>query len=582
MRNYNEQYIQYVDKFTAVKEPTKTPETYIYVLGESTSRDFMDISVKGLHNTPFMTASLHNDPNFVFHNDSYSVFSHTTQAVFHELTTATATQTNVANGKRTAIVKPPVTSLPQLANLVGFQTYWLSRQARYGIYDNLVTKLAEKNKHVTFIDDWSANKCGDDSALLPLLKNALQEDKSNNKLIFLHLMGCHIVYSDRYPNDYNQKIDKRVGVIGNLLHSNQHLARARGALNVNYLACIRYNDQIIKDIVTTAKTDPNFMGLLYAPDHGEFPVSPHSGHNYSSLEFSMVRVPVLFFVSDTYKERYPDKFEALQHNQHKLFSTDHLFDTFSDFIGIESNVVNKKMSLASSSYVEQNAEKMPMLLNRFVGEDPAFVVAKNGQDKRVILAKTNSMGKVGYASKRHISRMQFDLQLSKSFGVVVSPLTLSAQDVKLSEILDDYNSDLEYLVLRLHNITEANIDLFTELFAQLDAKYQLRDRVLLESDDLAVITRLQALGYRCSYIVSKKMTDKLLTILESGVTCISYDSELSQEVQNVLQKLGDNHSIQQIVNTQQSYVDQNLLTTLPKTTDDTMYLVRYKTPFDYE
>jgi glucan phosphoethanolaminetransferase (alkaline phosphatase superfamily) len=213
--------------------------TYILVIGESVRRDYLNAYGYPIKNTPFLSNS-----NGILVNG------------------LTAAGNNTISSLRLMLTQPKLNGQPQydknfidLANLAGFETYWLSNQGFIGKYDTPITAIAKKSKHTFFIKKGAYDSLNtSDYLLIPEFKKIISNKKK--KLIVIHLYGSHPNACDRIE-DYPKILDK--------------VEHKYDEINC-YISSIKKTDEILQIIYTSlvnVKNKENIsFSMLYFSDHG--------------------------------------------------------------------------------------------------------------------------------------------------------------------------------------------------------------------------------------------------------------------------------------------------------------------------
>jgi glucan phosphoethanolaminetransferase (alkaline phosphatase superfamily) len=83
-------------------------------------------------------------------------------------------------------------SIVEMLRAAGVETWWLSNQNRFGIWDNYVSALVEAADHVEFVSERGAINRTTllDAKLLAPIRRAL-EVPGDAKVIFVHFKGTH-------------------------------------------------------------------------------------------------------------------------------------------------------------------------------------------------------------------------------------------------------------------------------------------------------------------------------------------------------------------------------------------------------
>lgn len=289
------------------------PRTVILVIGESANRDHMKAFNKTypVETTPWL--SQHPDGFFLYPN-AYSNYPNTIKALSMYLTSM-----NQYNGQS---MQDAVT-LVDVAKKAGYTVYWLSNQSKMGAYDNANSIVANRADYAR----WTNIETGDDAQLLTLLK-AIPASRQN--LIIIHLMGSHALYKARVPETLQ-------------------LPPATGLSETeqDYDRTILYTDEILQKIFNYGKENLNLDAMMYCSDHGE---DMKYGHSAASFTFPMVRIPLWIYLSETYRNQYPDMASTLASHESSVFTNDLMFDTISGLLQAPNNYYNAKYDLSSSAY----------------------------------------------------------------------------------------------------------------------------------------------------------------------------------------------------------------------------------------
>lgn len=333
-----------------VNQQTEEDNVFVLIIGESLNRNHM--SLYGYHNTTSPKLTERNDL-FVF-KDVVSPYSNTINSVLSFLT-----ESNLVNKKN------PEHSIDlfDIFSSAGFETYWLSNQAPYGIWENRVTSLAKKSNNYQFVN-LSSNSSMEatltasfDSKLFSPLTHVL-EFQANKKLIIIHLMGNHTSYKKRYP--------KHFSVYTGGSHKEQIIAE--------YDNSVLYNDYIVDSLFNlvqeySSRTN-TIASAIYLSDHGEnvYDEKDEVGHTYSSiLPKANVEIPFIVWLSDDYISKYPNIINDLQMHINKPYVADDLFHSIID--------LNK----LTTPYFEDYRSLFNLKLNT---ERPRILIDKQNYDEK--------------------------------------------------------------------------------------------------------------------------------------------------------------------------------------------------------
>lgn len=311
---------------TATKQQQQ--ETYIIVIGESLNKNHMGLWGYIRQTTPLLSLV---QEELLLHQASFSNHTHTMPVLKLALTSA-----NQANVKD--YFNSP--SLIEVAKKAGFETYWLSTQAKRGRHETPLSVLTEDASHVEFID-------GDDHELLPSIRRVVDKPSDKNRLIFVHLTGSHVNYCRRFPKNftfYGDDYSLQTSYTGYPLDF--YLVELINC----YDNSIRYNDHVISEIIKTIDNNSaHSTGLLYFSDHGE-DVYGFKNHDSEQFTYNMIEIPLLFWLSEGYKDRYSNKVEILKSHLISPFTNDSIYDTVLGMIGVEADFYQATGDLTNKKY----------------------------------------------------------------------------------------------------------------------------------------------------------------------------------------------------------------------------------------
>lgn len=312
----------------------RAPGTIILVIGESASRDHMQVYHPDYpyEDTPWMTRMVSQPGVTVFRN-AYACYNQTAVALSYVLT-----ESSQYNGKRFY----DSDSIVDVAHKAGYDTYWFTNQGGIGKDDAPVTMVAKLADHVMTPAGYEDHIVYDGD-LLPFLKEV---DGTKNNFVVIHLMGSHALYKFRCPPDQTKWTD--------------------GEPASEYANSLLYTDSILQQIFDYAQQNLRLQAMIYLSDHGE---NIYEGHHPQMLGFEQVRIPMFIYTSAQYMQAYPDKSLRLRKRENAYFSNDMLYDTIAGLLGATSNHSDSHQDLTSEDYAYHRDNVMTFLGKRFVRED---------------------------------------------------------------------------------------------------------------------------------------------------------------------------------------------------------------------
>lgn len=301
--------------FTGVSADLSGDELYVFVIGESTNRNHMQIYGYDRETTPKLTAV--QDELTIF-KDVISSHAYTIAS----LTTALRLTDKIKEG-----------NIIQLLNAASFDTFWLSNQAPIGLYETLVTKIGmtAQNTKFTSSETWFY-KAPHDDVVLPHFKKFVK--KEGSKVIFVHLLGTHGAYYMRYPGDY-KKFDP-------------DLKLSKDPKIDHYDNAVLYNDYIVSEIINITKASAQKSFVLYFSDHGEevFDEIDYAGHSVDqNITKNMFEVPFVLWQSKAFQKDH-----NIEQDTDIKFSLEYLAHAIADLCGVQSNSIDYSRSLFNKNF----------------------------------------------------------------------------------------------------------------------------------------------------------------------------------------------------------------------------------------
>ena len=312
----------------------------IFIIGESESRHFMGMYNPKYDSTPLCNKLIESGNMFAF-TDTISMKSSTAQVMtpllsFMDNTTETTDLTKF----------DPIVDVFTKA---GYQAFWISNHEKITKDLSYATYMSSRCNYTTFTSKSAGNVehisrlCLKDEVILPVLDEYIknQVPQKDKNLFCIQIMGSHIRYKDRVPDNFNKF--KYTDVIEDKLNDDQKKTVAE------YMNTIYYTDYIINEILSRFKDKDALM--VYISDHGEeMWQSGFVGHGPTSVSKYMIEIPFLIWVSDTYKTKRPANIERIKNALNKPFMTDNLVHVMLDLSDIETKQYDPTKSVINHNY----------------------------------------------------------------------------------------------------------------------------------------------------------------------------------------------------------------------------------------
>ena len=323
-----------------ILEQTSKPRNIVLIVGESASRDYMSSFTTMVERTTPWFDIQKSNPNFYFFHTAYACANSTVPALSRAFTSANY-YNNMPFDQSISIV--------DIAKKAGYKTHWYSNQGKIGLYDTPVTMIAETADVSKWTIEEFPNLKNYDEILLPFLSEI---DTNINNLIVLHLKGSHINYHHRYPKQFQKWTDE---------HEQGGVA--------DYKNSLLYTDYIIETVFNYFNSKNSLDAFVYCSDHGSY---PEEKRHPDGSGFSDLRIPLVAYISDQYKENNPNLAKALAMHEDSYFTNDLLFDLMCSILDITSNYFDESQSLGSFRYAFNK--------NNLVTEEGALLIKEDPFD----------------------------------------------------------------------------------------------------------------------------------------------------------------------------------------------------------
>ncbi|MBD79738.1 MAG: hypothetical protein CL840_12545 [Crocinitomicaceae bacterium] len=514
-KEYKTELVEYkksVERFKNMDtkvEATKNQkgETYVVVIGESLNKNHM--SLYGYHRktTPFLDSLNETGELSVFEN---AIANHThTMSVLG----LSFTQANQLNGYKPSEAAPLI---PMLKS-AGFKTFWLSNQMRYGIYDNLVSVIAQSCDETYFIN----KNIGEmvvtndfDGAIISRLSSILSKSTDENRVIFVHLMGSHGAYDERYPEEFEAfKGDLNRSVFGN-----QH------PRYINYYDnSVLYNDWVISKVFDELKSvSGQPASMVYFSDHSE-DVKRGLGHNSGAFTFEMVEIPFLVWFNDSYVSRYPEKVKTVKKNLPRYFSNDLFYEMALGLMEVKTKANYLPLDITDTSfnltekdvYTYHGKKKIidPEYRRYHIQRHQSALLQQN-QGLKYIPHRVNTKGMLFEVIEHGFKGMELDLVTEETENEnAVFKIGHFEEKFMTNNTLEDVlqwdtKQQLQKIWLDVKNLDDANMGMFLSRLNQLDKKYNLKNRIIVESSTPSPeFKKISDGGFHTSYYLPYSLFD---------------------------------------------------------------------------
>lgn len=223
------------------------------------------------------------------------------------------------------------TTLIEVLEKTGFYTTWYSNQSKNGFWDNEIGKYADLCDENYFVGNKYAgmSRTSYDEDVLTLSTPIINANHYANNVSIFHLMGSHPSFKLRYPEKYDRfKIEDYNEALPN---QRQNLAE--------YDNSVLYNDSVVYELISLFKEKEAIV--FYFSDHGldiynsSEDFCGHANANNPESYYWGTQIPFMVYMSDRYKEKFPEKVQVIEEKADEPFRTDDFIYMLMDIIGVK-------------------------------------------------------------------------------------------------------------------------------------------------------------------------------------------------------------------------------------------------------
>lgn len=313
--------------------PTRKKEIYVMVVGETSRANNWSIYGYERNTNPQLSKI-----------EGLTAFSHvlTESNTTHKSVPMLLSGITARNYNSIYYQKSIITAFKE----AGYQTAFFSNQ-RYN--RSFIDFFGMEADTYNFIKEVSTNSNYNplDDELLKQVAVELAKDTSK-QFIVLHTYGSHFNYRERYPSTNavflpDFPVDAELEYKDNLINA--------------YNNSIRYTDDFLARIIHLLEEQHVDAAMLYTSDHGEDIFDDHRHlflHASPVPSYYQMHVPLLVWMSQSYRQANPSLLKAAQRNQQKnISSSASFFHTMLELGGVETSYRNDSLSVTNLLLTEK-------------------------------------------------------------------------------------------------------------------------------------------------------------------------------------------------------------------------------------
>ena len=184
-------------------------------------------------------------------------------------------------------------NLVAIAAAAGFNTAWVSNQAKLGRWDTPVSVLARDAATVRYLNT-GYRTASPDGRLLAHFEELVAS--YGKQLLVVHILGSHLDYAQRVPTDFRHRLRPAVSTIDCF----EHLDESRQEIVADYDQSIRYTDWFLRQVIELVRASNRSSIVVYTSDHGELLYDDSrllTGHGGGPPEGSELGVPFVVWLA---------------------------------------------------------------------------------------------------------------------------------------------------------------------------------------------------------------------------------------------------------------------------------------------
>lgn len=313
-------------------------ENIIMIIGESTTRNHMEIYGYKLNTTPNLK-KLEEEGNLYKFTDTISSHVNTVGSLQKVLTFYNSDSNNEWY---------TYNNIVDVMSKADYKTYWFSNQESFSLGGNIATAIGNRCDFIEFNRRRDANDDFKNSFDGEIIEKSLNKIGGDKNFIVYHLMGTHSSYKNRYPKEFS-KFDEKDYKLPIKEKDKKEISE--------YDNAILYNDYVVNKIINLYKDRESVV--IYFSDHAEemFDFRDYRGHAEDKASRYMMEIPFLIYLSDTTKNKYPELGDKIKSSLNRPYMTDDIIHTILDIVGIKTKEFDETRSVINDKFNDKRERK---------------------------------------------------------------------------------------------------------------------------------------------------------------------------------------------------------------------------------
>lgn len=294
------------------------PKNIVVIIGESVSKTHSSLYGYDHETQPCLTQM----------RDSLLLFK---EATSPDITTVNSIRAMLFNPLSKGEQWYEKTSLMTYLKTAGYKTHWISNQASSGLVDNHVANMARLCDTVVFVGSKisGAHHFDYDEILIEETQNIINNKTDKYNCYFIHLLGCHEVFTKRFPPSFTYFHIQDYDVF---------LSDDKKQILADYDNVLRYDDYVVSSLLKLFSSEEAIA--FFGPDHSLDMYETDTnyyGHARLNDEASIAygrAIPFIVYPTKEYVDNNNAEFELLKSKIDEPFCTEELTQLILDICNI--------------------------------------------------------------------------------------------------------------------------------------------------------------------------------------------------------------------------------------------------------
>ena len=318
MRTEQKNLADYLQHPEMIATSESHPDVVMIIIGESFSRSHSSLYGYDKITNPRLQQQ-RDSGNLIVFSDPVAPATHTAESFKYFMTTFSHETTDKDWFQ--------CLTLPEALAASGYHTAWFSNQAASGWYDNVSAAFAAlcDTVHYTTTPEDGEQGAKPDGILLSCIASYVPS--AVRMALFVHLMGQHVDFEQRYPPTFNHFTESQ--------YANRPSHQRRDY--ATYDNATLYNDYVVDSLFSSLE-GMNAVALYFSDHAMDFYESAddycsHSNDNNPASHQAGLKIPFVVYTTARYRDANPLVVQQLEEMAAKPYYVEHLPDLILQLTG---------------------------------------------------------------------------------------------------------------------------------------------------------------------------------------------------------------------------------------------------------